>query len=280
MDFNISEFNDFNILYGNYSNCISYFYDLSFPYTESNIKINQSMPWITVKIRQCIKKKSKLYKAYLRGKVAKADYTYYKNRLLEILRRSKRLHYHRIFRDKTNTSKIWQSLNNIVDKRSVKTLKDVKLGNLTLSGQSLANHANEYFINAASSITGNLSPFQPYVFLSNPVPQSCFFYPSTPIEVYNVIMGLKNHGNKLLDIHPSIIKGNSGILATQISDLYNTSITESVFPDALKNARVNPVHKAGPVNILDNFRPISVLPQFSKIFEKLTMNRMNSFFIY
>lgn len=49
------------------------------------------------------------------------------------------------------------------------------------------------------------------------------------------------------------------------------------FADKLKIARVNPGHKAGPKDIIDNYRPISVLPLFSKVFEKLTLHRMNSF---
>ena len=48
------------------------------------------------------------------------------------------------------------------------------------------------------------------------------------------------------------------------------------FPD-LKTARVNPGHKSGPTDKIDNYRPISVLPLFSKVFEKLTLHRMNSF---
>ena len=45
----------------------------------------------------------------------------------------------------------------------------------------------------------------------------------------------------------------------------------------MKIARVNPVYKSGPADKIDNYRPISALPLFSKIFEKLTLNRMNSF---
>ena len=49
------------------------------------------------------------------------------------------------------------------------------------------------------------------------------------------------------------------------------------FPEKLKVGRVNPRHKSGPCDKIDNYRPISVLPIFSKVFEKLTLDRMNSF---
>ena len=52
---------------------------------------------------------------------------------------------------------------------------------------------------------------------------------------------------------------------------------QSEFPEKSKIGRVNPVHKSGPSDNIDNYRPISVLSIFSKIFEKLTYTRMLSF---
>lgn len=62
-----------------------------------------------------------------------------------------------------------------------------------------------------------------------------------------------------------------------MADLYNLSLTESEFPEKSKNSRVTPVYKSGLTDCLYNFRPISVLPIFSKVFEKLTLIRMEGF---
>ena len=51
-----------------------------------------------------------------------------------------------------------------------------------------------------------------------------------------------------------------------------------VFPDELKIAKVIPLFKGGKTHMLENYRPISILPLFSKIFEKLIYNRLYSFF--
>ena len=67
------------------------------------------------------------------------------------------------------------------------------------------------------------------------------------------------------------------IFSFHFVQLYNTSLELEGFPDSLKIARVNPGHKSGPPDKVDNYRPISVLPLFSKVFEKLTLKRMNSF---
>ena len=48
-------------------------------------------------------------------------------------------------------------------------------------------------------------------------------------------------------------------------------------PDLIKIAKVCPIFKNGNKNEFTNYRPISVLPAFSKIFEKLIFNRLNNF---
>ena len=50
------------------------------------------------------------------------------------------------------------------------------------------------------------------------------------------------------------------------------------FPDVLKNGRITPTHKKGPKDNIENYRPISTLPIFGKIFEKILYKRMYSFF--
>ena len=128
-----------------------------------------------------------------------------------------------------------------------------------------------------SAIAANFTPAPFYLFLTPPVVASCFFYPITPFEVSKIIKGLKNKGNRLLDIHPSVIKDNMNIFSDHMTTLYNFSLVESGFPDKAKTGRVNPVHKSGRTDCIDNFRPISVLPIFSKVFEKLTLIRMEGF---
>ena len=49
------------------------------------------------------------------------------------------------------------------------------------------------------------------------------------------------------------------------------------FPDELKIARVTPLYKSGNRNLMSNYRPISILPTLSKIFEKLIHVRIYQF---
>ena len=59
-----------------------------------------------------------------------------------------------------------------------------------------------------------------------------------------------------------------------MTHIFNLSITSGMVPIELKIARVVPLFKAGDKSIFSNYRPISVLPSFSKILEKPVYNRL------
>ena len=102
-------------------------------------------------------------------------------------------------------------------------------------------------------------------------------FPTDTREVVNVIRSLKNKGSVMHDISVRCIKNNLGIFAEQLSRLYNFSIEKESYPEALKIATVVPGYKSGAKDDIDNFRPISNLPVFSKVFERLTLTRFSSF---
>ena len=62
-----------------------------------------------------------------------------------------------------------------------------------------------------------------------------------------------------------------------LSTIFNRCILEGIFPNALKLAKILPIHKADSQFEASNYRPISLLPIISKIFEKLIFNRLNDF---
>ena len=67
---------------------------------------------------------------------------------------------------------------------------------------------------------------------------------------------------------PRVIKLVGHILSPSIAALINKSILTGMFPDQLKLAKVFPIHKNGSKSDPANYRPISILPIISKIFER------------
>ena len=66
-------------------------------------------------------------------------------------------------------------------------------------------------------------------------------------------------------------------IAIPLSDIINCSMNTGVFPDALKIAKVVPIFKGGEKDSIGNYRPISILPSFSKVFEKVIFNRLSEY---
>jgi len=76
------------------------------------------------------------------------------------------------------------------------------------------------------------------------------------------------------EITSKIIKSCVSIISVPLSYIYNYSLHTGIFPDCLKIAVVKPLHKKGDKFNVSNYRPISLLPTFSKIFEKAMYTRL------
>ena len=59
--------------------------------------------------------------------------------------------------------------------------------------------------------------------------------------------------------------------------MFNACLSEGTYPDLLKIAEVVPIFKKGERTKMTNYRPISLLSQFNKIFEKLLYTRIYSY---
>ena len=63
-----------------------------------------------------------------------------------------------------------------------------------------------------------------------------------------------------------------------LTGCFNSSLAEDTFPDELKYADIIPIHKKDSTSDKSNYRPISLLPTVSKVFEKLVFKQLSSFF--
>ena len=74
-----------------------------------------------------------------------------------------------------------------------------------------------------------------------------------------------------------ILKKITNLIVDPFPHICNIPFSKGVFPDALKIARVIPLFKSGDKHVFISYRPVSLLPQFSKILEQLFNNRLDSF---
>ena len=89
-----------------------------------------------------------------------------------------------------------------------------------------------------------------------------------------------NEASQYSDIPTKIIKENSDIFSSFICESINNSIKSSIFPSCLKHADVTPLHKKCNKSLKENYKPVSILPTLSKVFERRSMFEQMSRFFY
>ena len=80
------------------------------------------------------------------------------------------------------------------------------------------------------------------------------------------------------DIPTKVIKGNIDISTPIFLDEFNKSLALGIFPSSMKLANITPVFKKDDRTDKSNYRPISILPKLSKIFETCIYNQPSVFF--
>ena len=81
------------------------------------------------------------------------------------------------------------------------------------------------------------------------------------------------------EISFNVIKNCFGELSDILRHIFDLSLQTGIFLDPLKIAKVTPVFKTGDLREISNYRPISVLPCFSKILERIMHNRLYSYLL-
>jgi hypothetical protein len=94
-------------------------------------------------------------------------------------------------------------------------------------------------------------------------------------ELRNAFNSLKNNKSVGIDqISVNVVKAIFDIIEPSLFHIFNLSIQSGIVPDKLKIAKITPIFKTGDNTIMSNYRPISVLPVFSKLLERIMYERL------
>ena len=118
-----------------------------------------------------------------------------------------------------------------------------------------------------------------YDYLGESIEQSLFMRPVDEEEVITTVTGCtKKTSSDFEDISMDTVAKVVSVICKPLAHICNISFRTGVFPSRMKIAKVILMFKSGTKTDVTNYRPISLLPQFSKILEKLFLTRINSFF--
>ena len=102
----------------------------------------------------------------------------------------------------------------------------------------------------------------------------------TKDDIFKLINGLKSKSSTGHDgLSTIMLKYISKDILDILTHIVNQSLCTGIFPDSLKVAKITPIFKKENPHITDNYRPISLLPAISKIFEKVAYKQVYAYFI-
>ena len=249
-------------------------------------------PWITKGILTSIKHRDKLHKKMKNAKslTQKAklekDFTEYRSLLHKTIQKMKRKYELDIFeKSKNNCKLIWKSINRIIGKNHDKTNAPMKIDDdgVTITDlKQIADCFNNYYVNVGPNLAKTINSSDTDISTSiKPVDKSFFFFPTHEQEINNIIVSLKpktSSGHD--DITPKIFKSIFTALLSPCVHIINRSMETGIVPDELKRAKVIPIYKkSGSSLVMKNYRPVSLLPVFSKILERVVYNRLFNYLV-
>ena len=206
----------------------------------------------------------------------------------KVIRVAKKVYYKNSFdQNKNNLRKTWEVLKDAIRKKNDKSslIEEIKSDNLFYSNENdMANKFNEYFTTIADTITNDL----------NTSDRDCTFYTTdtnlnfsfSNVFVHDVVQIVSKLESKssqdMFGISNFLLKKIIENIAIPLTHILNLSLQSGEIPSEFKNAKVKPIFKLNSKDsdllcLMSNYRPISLLPIFSKILEKLVALKLTKF---
>ena len=260
------------------------------PIRIKNVGNNSSVPWLTSAIKLQIRERDRLKHFAIKKNSAYywSAYKLSRNRVTQALREAKSAYYKRQFVSVTNNPKqAWKTVNKILNRKqecgSEINCINSQSGQITCSNE-LAESFNNYFTNIGPNIANTIENsdvnFMDYLNDTIKTKNVFKFQVISVTKVVSLLRSLNPCKSTGIDKIPAkIIRIAAPVIAESLTKIFNTAICSETVPFDWKVARVIPLHKSGPRNLFNNYRPVSILSVISKVFEKLLYEQLYDYFI-
>jgi hypothetical protein len=249
-------------------------------------------PWMTHALCNRIAWRNLLFKKMRkRPECRKLERCYisFKKRLDSDIKMCKENYYKHLFeRNAGNSTNQWRILNSITGGKpkdeNITKIRSLNNVQILTNTQEIVDEFTSHFERIIKSndvdadTNYNACGDDVYGFPGYSVRESLFFVPTHEAEIKSIISHLKPKKSMGIDnISSYVIKEVSDTITKVFTYIANLSLQTGIFPQQLKTAIVIPIFKKGDRLDLNNYRPISLLPVFSKILEKIVKSRLLCF---
>ena len=264
-------------------------------------------PFMNKKLCKAFMNRSRLRNKFIKypTNLNKSNYNRQRNYCVNLLRREKKKYYGNLdIKNFTDNKKFWKTIKPFFsDKtKSTKQITLIEGDSIISKDDMIAKTFNSFFSNAVNmlGIKGyDIDGFSPdksldqihnaiLKFKDHPsikkikekvdVCEIFTFSETTEKAIRDEIDNLNtNKPTTFNNIPVKVIVENKDMLSQFLTKIFNDLLLSGMFPDPLKMADITPVHKKDNASNKENYRPVSILPSISKIFEKKIYEQIYNF---
>ena len=244
-------------------------------------------PWISKNLANSIRKCRTLYKNFVIDPRTASKYKDYSITLKKAKRAAKLAYYNNLCNEfRSNSKRLWALINKQIKKTNNKKniITKIMLDEIEITqGTEICNAFGRHFSTIGKKFAQKIKkPKNNLNYYCKKIPindNSMYMKPTSPEEISNIINTLANKNSHGYDkISNKLLKKLRPVVLTPLVIIFNRSMEEGVFPDAMKIADTVPLHKAKCSEDCNNYRPISLLLTISKVLEKTIYSRTVTFF--
>ena len=250
--------------------------------SHKNIKRKE---WMTTSLVNSVNHKNLLFIATKRNPEnleLRAEYQNYKKNLKNLIEKRKVEYYKNLIEiNKNNKLNIWKSMKHLYTKTNTNNkiaLINNDQNEIITNNIDMANTFNKTFTEMGEKLAEKIVPDHNYSPKRKILQNSIYISYTDKYEITDIINSLKNKKSPGFDnIQGETLKHIVQYICDPLTYIINIIIDTGIVPSAFKTSVVRPIYKKG--NKLDpsNYRPISLITNFAKIFEKIIKKRLTSY---
>ena len=287
------------ISYENFERIIITCINIHAPKKKKCIRANES-PFMTKELRKAIMVRSKLKNKFntMKTDENKLMYNKQRNKCTSLLRKTKKNYFNRLNPSLITDNKFfWRVIKPLFSEKCFtnENITLIEKNEIIEDDNKISEIFNDFFTNAVKNLNIEIDQniLNNVDDIEDPILKAIKKYQKHPsilkinenqlqnkenfefktitqeslLSEINILNAKK--ATQIDNIPIKIIKHNADIFSLVLHNIINKSLDFSIFPDKLKLADVTPVHKKEDRNDKNNYRPVSILPSISKIFEKI-----------
>ena len=241
--------------------------------------------WMNEIIKSKMKAKNKLYKQYIKNGRFESDFVFIEslvNEINELISNAKNLYYVNLAKKLNNpllqAKTYWSILKTIYNDKKIHLIPLLLIDDKFVTDiQAKANIFNMLFVDQCTPLKNNSVLPTKQLFLTQARLGTLDFNEGEILKIIRVLNINKARGHD--DISIRMIKIYDESLLKPFFILFKNSLKLPFYPHIWKKSNIIPAHKKNDRQLVNNYRPISLLPIFGKIFEKIIFNRIYDFLL-